>query len=248
MAASNAIKRVAVIIAMEAEAQPLLAALGLKRDEPPAIAPPAPCITFSGTAFGLDLHIVCNGKCAVHNVDQVGTVPAALTAFLTLQAFQPDLLLSAGTAGGFRSRGGAIGDVYIGTSVMNHDRRIPIPGFDTYGIGSYDGTPAPNLAKHLGLKDGIVSSGNSLTFTAEDMEAMQKHGVAVKEMEAAAIAWAAHLFGTPFFALKAITDIVDGDRPTNEEFLENLAAAAASLQSVLPKALEFVSGKSISEL
>ena len=57
-----------------------------------------------------------------------------------------------------------------------------------------------------------MSTGNSLDFTKEDMDAMQRHGVAVKEMEAAAIAWAAHLFGTPMFALKAITDIVDGER------------------------------------
>ncbi len=34
---------------------------------------------------------------------------------------------SVGTAGGFAARGGAIGDVYVGESVMNHDRRIQIP-------------------------------------------------------------------------------------------------------------------------
>ena len=34
---------------------------------------------------------------------------------------------SVGTAGGFAARGGAIGDVYVGVSVMNHDRRIQIP-------------------------------------------------------------------------------------------------------------------------
>ncbi len=60
------------------------------------------------------------------------------------------------------------------------------------------------------MQEGIVSSGNSLDYTKEDMERMTEHGVAVKEMEAASIAWAAHLFGTPMFALKAITDIVDG--------------------------------------
>lgn len=46
---------------MEAEAEPLLKALGLEKDEPPGISAPAPCVTFSGKAFGLDLHIVCNG-------------------------------------------------------------------------------------------------------------------------------------------------------------------------------------------
>jgi Phosphorylase superfamily len=46
---------------------------------------------------------------------------------LPLQAFKPDLLISAGTAGGFTAQGGAIGDVYISKAVMHHDRRIPIP-------------------------------------------------------------------------------------------------------------------------
>ena len=46
---------------MKAEAEPLLKALALQRDEPPVLAPPAPAVSFSGEAFGLDLHIVCNG-------------------------------------------------------------------------------------------------------------------------------------------------------------------------------------------
>jgi len=47
---------------------------------------------------------------------------------------------------------------------------------------------------------------------------------------------------------QAITDIVDGGRPSHEEFLENLHAAAAALQSTLPQVLEFMAGKQISEL
>ena len=43
--------------------------------------------------------------------------------------------------------------------------------------------------------------------------------VAIKEMEAAAIAWVCGLFGTPFFCVKAVTDIVDGGRPSHEEFM-----------------------------
>ena len=59
-----------------------------------------------------------------------------------------------------------------------------------------------------------MSSGNSLDFTKEDLDLFESHGVAVKEMEAAAVAWAAHLHATPMFALKAITDIVDGAPPS----------------------------------
>jgi len=52
-------------------------------------------------------------------------------------------------------------------------------------------------------------------------------------MEAAAIADTAALFGTPFIAIKVVTDIVDGDMPTQDEFLANFAAAAASLQEAV---------------
>jgi 5'-methylthioadenosine nucleosidase len=78
---------------------------------------------------------------------------------------------------------------------------------------------------------------------------MNEHGAAVKEMEAGAIAWVVtQLFKKPMFCSKAITDIVDGGRPTNEEFLENLHAAAAALQGMLPRVLEFVAGKTVEEL
>ena len=51
---------------MEAEAAPLLEALQLTRDEPPRIAQPAPCISFSGRYHDLDVHIVCNGAHTWH--------------------------------------------------------------------------------------------------------------------------------------------------------------------------------------
>jgi 5'-methylthioadenosine nucleosidase len=52
----------------------------------------------------LQVHVAWNGKCAVNGVDNVGTVPASLTAYLAIQALDPDLVISAGTAGGFRSQ------------------------------------------------------------------------------------------------------------------------------------------------
>ena len=39
-----------------------------------------------------------------------------------------------------------------------------------------------------------------------------------------------------------------GPRPTHEEFLENLGAAAHALKDTLPSVLEFIAGKTISEL
>ena len=67
-------------------------------------------------------------------------------------------------------------------------------------------------------------------------------------MEAASVAWAASLTNTPFIALKVVTDIVDGDRPSHEEFMENLHAAAVTLQDKLPQIVSFVMGKKLSDL
>lgn len=47
---------------------------------------------------------------------------------------------------------------------------------------------------------------------------------------------------------KSLAFCVAGDKPTNEEFLANLSAAAYSLQEKLPLVLQFVAGKSVSEL
>ena len=58
---------------------------------------------------------------------------------------------------------------------------------------------------------GMVSSGNSLDYTEQDMTFMTSNKVAVKEMEAAAVAWVAAMFKAPMFCLKSITDIVDGE-------------------------------------
>lgn len=72
------------------------------------IPAPAPCVTYSGTYGGLDVHVVWNGRDGEHGVDLVGTVPAAISSYLALQAFEPDLIISAGTAGGFKAQVGTL--------------------------------------------------------------------------------------------------------------------------------------------
>lgn len=188
------------------------------------------------------------GKCPRFGVDCVGTVPAALAAYAALSALRPDLLLNAGTAGGFRARGGAVGDVYISSASRHHDRRIEIPVFDAYGVWEAQAAPAAKLAQALGFKLGLVSSGNSLNCSEQEREALDACGAHVKEMECAAIAIVAAFFKTPFFAVKAITDIVDGDRVSADEFGENLAAAAAALGAALPRVIAHVAGKALEDL
>lgn len=240
------IKNVLVCIAMEAEALPLIEKLGLKHRD--RLCEDAPSEWYSGEFKDCMVHVVTNGKDRRLGVDNVGTTPAALSVYLSVQKLRPDLIINAGTAGGFMSKGGKIGDIYVSLFCKHHDRRIPIPGFLEYGRGDHKSIPVPKLIVSLGCKKGIVTTSNSLDHTDKDDEQMLENDASVKDMEAAAVAWVAEITDTPMFAIKVVTDLVDGDRPTEEEFFENLQKAAESLQKAIPRALEFVLGKKITEL
>ena len=60
----------------------------------------------------------------------------------------------------------------------------------------------------------LVSACGAKLRPSAPLRACQEGGAAVKEMEAAAIAYVASMFQTPVIAIKAITDIVDGEKPT----------------------------------
>ena len=78
---------------------------------------------------------------------------------------------------------------------------------------------------------------------------MKSNEASVKDMESAAIAWACGITNTPHFGIKVVTDIVDGDRPSQDEFMENLGTAAKALQVALPKVIDAViSHESISDI
>lgn len=66
--------------------------------------------------------------------------------------------------------------------------------------------------------------------------------------QGAAIAYVADMLKVPAIFIKAVTDIVDGDKPTPEEFLQNLAAVTAALEQAVTQVIDFIHGKSFSEL
>lgn len=248
------ISNVVIAIAMEAEASPFVNHLNLQPD-PSFFPTETPFHAFRGKHNNCNLTVITNGKDVVHGtgVDNVGTVPASVATFLSLQKLKSDndpadLLINAGTCGGFKRKGAAIGDVFLTTAVANHDRRIAIPGFTPYGIGHIESTSVENLASHINAKLGVCTTGNSLDFHELDSHHMLENDASVKDMEAAGIAWAAELWSTPHFGVKVVTDIVDGDKPSHEEFMENLGTAAGSLQSALPKIIDYVCDKKHDEL
>ena len=116
---------VIVAIAMEAEAKPFVEHLGLKDVTADVFSSTVPFQAYQGTHGEAVVTVVTNGKDGVYQtgVDNCGTVPAALATYLALdKVTDADILINAGTAGGFGRMGGQIGDVYLTTAVAHHDR------------------------------------------------------------------------------------------------------------------------------
>ena len=67
-------------------------------------------------------------------------------------------------------------------------------------------------------------------------------------LQGASVLYVARLLATPVILLKVVTDIVDGDRPTSEEFLANLSTASLVLLETATQMLNFIRGKSIKDL
>jgi len=230
---------IVIQMAMRAEAAPVIERLGLD-----------PC---QGLGLGFDAYegevetehvaLALAGVDERFGVDRIGTQPATLLAHLAIERWQPRLVLNAGTAGAFATHGASVGDVYLSRPpVVFHDRRIAIPGFDAYGVGSYACADPTTLARELGLETGVVTTGNALDLLETDLEMMRASGARVKEMEAAAIAWVCGLHDVDLIALKAITDLVDTEHPTEEAFLANLALASARLAEAVERVVRHLAG------
>jgi 5'-methylthioadenosine nucleosidase len=220
--------RIAMIMAMAAEANPIIDRLKLSAQG--QIYPKLPMQLYSGNLGNSSIHLIISGKCNRYGVDHIGTQAAVLNSHLAIDFLVPDIIINPGTAGGFKKDNASIGDVYLGhPHVCFHDRRINLPGFKEYGIGYYPCFKSDEIAKVLELKTAVISSGNSLDCTPKDIEIMESHYGTIKDMEAASVAWVSQLHSIPFIAIKAINYLIDGDVPTEEEFLKNLQKTSETL-------------------
>ncbi|CAN1801225.1 5'-methylthioadenosine nucleosidase [Linum perenne] len=61
----------------------------------------------------------------------------------------------------------------------------------------------------------------------------------MKDMEGQVVAYVAEMLKVPVIFVKAVTDIVDGDKPSAAEFLQNLASVTAALDESVTRVVDF---------
>lgn len=161
----------------------------------------------------------------------IGCAAAAAATSAALAAHRPDLVVSAGIAGGF---GLPLATVVVASRVVHADLGIEAPsGFEALGAPlSVPGADA--LAQRLGARLGAVLTVSTVTGTAARAGALRaRYPDAVAEaMEGYGVATAAALFDVPFAEVRAISNPVGPrDRPS-WRIPEALAALSAAMKKL----------------
>lgn len=86
-----------------------------------------------------------------------------------------------------------VGDIVVGTRVVSSDRRI-----------AFEASQPLTSRHHV---SGEVISMDRVAVTTADKQALRQQGGAVVEMEAAAVAGQARQWGTPFYCVRAVSDV-----------------------------------------
>jgi len=233
-------RTILIVMAMSGEAAPIICSLGLT-EQKRAFDPRDPMQAFEGRVGEIALVVVLNGKDPrPPHVDLAGPSAAAVSTAQAIKTFAPDLVISAGTAGGLGSRGVKVGDVVLSRQIVFHDRRLPLgPAWEEYALGNYPHPGTQTAASALGLSTAVVATGSYfVNISTSDLSVINDVGAAVVDMEAAAVAEVCFIYKTRMVALKAITD--DVEHPDIAQFEEHFQLANKQLAKTMREFLAYL--------
>ncbi len=177
----------------------------------------------------------------------VGKVQASMATTLLHEHYHPTQIINIGSAGGLIS-GMNIGDIIISDETGHHDVDLSPIGLEIGMLPNLPKTFAsdPELisrvstvltALKINSKIGMIATGDAFIADQSRVEAIKKvfPNVMAVEMEAAAIAQVAYLYGTPFIVIRALSDLPDKEMPMS--FVEYLDFAAKNSTEMVLKLL-----------
>lgn len=242
------ISNITFIMAMQQEAQAIIHTLNLV-EKTTILHPKLPMRCFQNTVGELNITLITSGIDSRYHVDNIGSEAATLMTYEAIIKTHPDLIISAGTAGGFAKRGAQIGTIYVSEKhFIFHDRHVPLTGFDESAIGKYPATNMQKMADDLQLKTGVISTGSSLKKFDSDVRIVEEHQAVAKEMEAAGVAWVAMLLDVPMMAIKSITNILDEANKSEDEFIKNFDIASNQLHLKIIDVIDYLQHKTLNDL
>ena len=168
----------------------------------------------TGRIAGKEVALVCSG---------IGKVNAAVAASILAEHFHAGCILNTGIAGGIAPEV-KLGDIVLSTDCLEHDFDVTAFGYEKGVIPRMKTSTFPADQKLLELAKsceeeldsgvtvhtGRVVSGDLFVASREKKEELYRdfHGSCC-EMEGAAIAHTAYLYGLPYLVIRAISDQAD---------------------------------------
>ena len=189
----------------------------------------------------ISLRLILNGTYG-ENHQYIGTNGAIISTFLALETIKADLIVNIGTCGAWKAHDSYIGDVYWVNQTSFHDRRIPLAQYEDFGQQKLRAFEIPDDLKDT-FKVASLSTGNSLDITKRDQEIISMNKAILKDMEGAAINEIASLNQTPLILVKAVTDLIDSEIETSEEFLKNLKYTISELNKKMQILINYLDQK-----
>ena len=164
-----------------------------------------------------------HGQPVVAVLSRIGKVAAATTATVLIERFGVSRIVFTGVAGGLAA-GVNVGDIVVADSFLQHDLdasplfpkyEVPLYGVDRFatdpGLSEQLARAAQLALPGVRLQRGLIVSGDRFVSTSAECDALRAalpQALAV-EMEGAAIAQVCHDYGTPFAAVRTISDRAD---------------------------------------
>nr|UVT38031.1 hypothetical protein cemce18_00027 [uncultured bacterium] len=262
---SRPLKKVVLQFTMECEASPFLTDysdryfLETLPEDNPLIAEFGYSLYSSGERLknGVELIVVITGK-GPEEVDRVGTIDASLMAERIRNFLQPDLFINAGTAGyvvGSEDEfldDSAFPYLLIANEVCAFDRRVP--GDEKWQNFARRPTSAgiiasSYLAKTLDCKVATLGSSDSFYLRKKEAAALLSSEIRHVDMEAigVAVAIASH---TPVMFIKVVGNC-NGYKlqdKSAKQYESTHPKTVAKLSSGLARLIDFVAGKTLSEV
>ena len=241
-----------VLVAMDDEAAPFL---DLATEQVPgSSAKPSASPTTPPERVGRaeHRHLTLAGRPVVLVRTGIGSVNASAAGASAILRYGADVpLISAGSAGGL-AQGIAVGDVVLGTRLVNADADARAFG---YVLGQVPGMPqaydaAPRLTEAArkaavavgaqALREGTVGSSEKFATTdvALGLRTNFPDMLAI-DMESAALAQLCHSFGTDFVSVRAVSDLC---APDGTEFLTHIDDAAQRSARVVTAMIGLLAG------
>lgn len=181
----------------------------------------------------------------------VGKVNAAVCAQTMALIYEPELIINSGVSGALLPEL-RVGDVVIGTDVVQHDVDTTAlgdePGFVStvdrlsFPLDNFASTAISAAAEELGIRAvrGRIASGDQFVASTERKEEIVRLFSAVTcEMEAGAIAHVCFLNRIPCAVIRSISDGGNEEAPMSyEEFLPLAAKNSSELTLAYLKSLQ----------